>query len=379
MAGRRPAVSTSYRAREGYWTIRWREDGRQREQGGYATQDEAEDDADTIRQRLRQGLPGVRTTRRVADVIRHWWDTYVTTGSVTTGTRETYAADVKRIMATIGQMDANTTSGRIRQWRDEIAATYGERAANKAHTALSSAYERALEAHPPIVEANPCRGIRRLPETQQPKIIPTRTQVDYLERVISDSRFQGEYLPGVRELAMLRIASRAGVRQSELFGLSWHQLRDGALYVSQVADRGRIIRGSTKTRRSERRIPLSPSTLDAIDAIRPMGVARGLMFPSPTDPDRPLARSAWSKIYWKRWRRAAAWLAAEHDESPDVWGELLEIEWKHLRHHAISRWAAGGASMLQVSRWSGDSLATIDKHYAFLFDEDERDVMRAID
>jgi integrase len=371
MAGRRPSVSVSYRQRENYWTIRWREHGRQREQGGYATEDEAQDDADTIRKRLRQGLPGARAPRRIADIVEHWWDTYVTTGSVAQSTRETYRIDARRILDTIGDADANTTPGRIRQWRDQLAADYGPRAANKAHTALSSAYERALEAHPPLVETNPCRGIRRMPETLQARIIPTRLHVEYLERTA----------PSPRELALLMLASRCGVRQSELFGLSWTNVRERAIFVAEVADRGRVIRTSTKTKRSERRVPMPPRTRAAVDAIRPPGIARGLLFPSPTDPDRPLDRSAWAKVHFKRWRRAAAWLAAQEGQGPDVWGELLHIDWKHLRHHAISRWATAThpASMLQVSRWSGDSLATIDKHYAFLFDEDEDDVMDAID
>jgi hypothetical protein len=103
------------------------------------------------------------------------------------------------------------------------------------------------------------------------------------------------------------------------------------------------------------------------------------MFPSPTDPARPVSRSAWAKVYWKRWRRHAAWLAAAEGQPEDVWADLLELDWKNLRHHAISRWAAGGASITQVSRWSGDSIATVDKHYAHLFDEDEAHVMAAVD
>lgn len=369
MSTRRPSVSVYYRKREQYWTVRWREHGRQYEDGGYHTENEAQAAAVTIRERLHAGLPGVRAPQRISDIIQHWWDTYVTTGSIQYATRETYKIDAKRILATIGHEDAHTSQGKIREWRDAIAKQYGARAANKAHTALSSAFERALEAHPPKAETNPCRGIKRLPETRKGYVAPTRTHIDYLERTA----------PSQRELAMLMIASRGGLRQSELFGLSWDQAKQIThIFVSQVADRQRVIRNSTKTKRSERRVPLPPRTQAAIRAIMPP-IPTGLMFPSPTDHDRPMARSAWAKVYWKRWRRHAAWMAASLDEPADVWLPLLELDWMNLRHHAISRWAAAGASIAQVSRWSGDSIATIDKHYAYLFDEDERDVMLAVD
>lgn len=366
---RRPRVTVYYRQREGYWTIRWREQGRQLEQGGYTTEDEAEDDADAIRKRLRTGLPGIRAPRRVADIVQHWWDTYVTTGSVTQATRETYQADVPRIIEYIGDRDAGIRRGEVREWRDVIAAEHGPRAANKAHTALSSAYERALEASPPLAEENPCRGITRLPETMQPVVIPTRAQVAYLEQAA----------PHDRERAWLLVASRGALRQSELFGLRWPSVRENAVYVAEVADRSRTIRESTKTKRSERRVPLPPRAIEALEQLRPGGSATGLVAPSASDPDRPVARSSWTKTYWTPWRRDAAWRAAEAGEPPLVWRGIIDMQWKYLRHHAISRWAAAKATMLQVSRWSGDSLATIDKHYAFLFDEDEADVMLEID
>jgi integrase len=175
------------------------------------------------------------------------------------------------------------------------------------------------------------------------------------------------------------VASRGGLRQSELLGLSWPNVKPKFVRVAQVADPvTRRSRQSLKSKRSERRVPLPPTTREALAAIRPPR-AHGLCFPSPTDPTRPLARSSWLKVYFNRWKLAAAWAAAGAGEPEEVWGFLMDMQWKFLRHHAVSRWAAGGATITQVSRWSGDSIATLDKHYAYLFDEDEDAVMDAID
>jgi integrase len=370
MAGRRRPSVTVDQQPSGSWRVRWREHGRQLQDGGFPTQDEAQDHADTIRQRLRTGLPGTRDPRSIGAIVEHWWDTFVTTGSVEAATRQGYRNDARRILETIGTESAHTTSGKIRTWRNTVAQRYGPRAANKAHTALSSAYQRALEADPPLVESNPCRGITRLAEPTQDVVPPTRLQIEYMERTA----------PSPRELAILMIGSRGGLRQSELFGLAWRNMSTKAVRVAEVADPvTRRIRQSTKTKRSERRVPLPPRTLEAIAAIRPPGRPTGPMFPSPTDPTRPMARSAYLRVYWNRWVRTAAWLAASENQPEDVWGGLVDLKFKFLRHHAISRWAAGGASITQVSRWSGDSIATIDKHYAYLFDDDEDDVMQAVD
>lgn len=370
MAGRRrPKVRTYFRDTTGLWSVIWRENGRQIEERGYESEDEAQDRADEIRQRIRTGLPGVREPRTIGFLVAHWINSYVDTDSIEASTRQGYMIDARRILESIGSEDAHTTTGKIRKWRNDIAKQHGPRAANKAHTALSSAYERALEADPPMVEANPCRGISRLAEPAQARVTPTRLHVEYLERTA----------PSKRELAILMLASRAGTRRSETFGLSWANVSEKAIHVAEVSDPvTRQVRRSTKTKRSERRVPIPPSTRAALSAIRPAR-ASGLVFPSPTDSSRPVSRSAWLKTYWNRWILAAVWEAASNDEPEDVWGPLLEMQFKFLRHHAISRWAAGGATITQVSRWSGDSIATIDKHYAYLFDEDEDDVMSAVD
>lgn len=371
MAGRRRTAVRTYERRPGKWSVIWREHGTQREQRGHANQAEAEDYAAEIRERLRTGLSGAREARTIGRVVAHWYDSFVTTEEIKPASRAGYKADMQRILELCGDESAHITTSRVREIRNDAAKLYGARAANKIHTALSSAYRVGLQHDPPLVESNPCLGIKRLPETGQGWTAPTRLHVEYLERTA----------PSDRELALFLIASRCAVRQSELFGLTWDHTKPNALQIATVADPvTRRQRDSTKTKRSERRVPMPPRTASVVWARRPTPLKKGaLMFPSHSDPTRPLARAPFLRTYWHPWLAVASELAKEEGQPESVWAALLELKWKHLRHYGISAWAAAGATIMQVSRWSGDSIATIDKHYGFLFDEDEEDVMALID
>ncbi len=366
MAGRRPGISITYRERDDSYRVRWREHGKVKERT-FHDEDEAHDAAEAVRQRIRTGLPGSRTHRPIAALVWAWYDGYVQT--LEAASVESYRLDVRRVVESIGERDANTaTTSDMRLWHKEMAKQLGSaRAANKALTALSSAYQRGIEHDPPLVESNPCRGVKRHPEPRRAVIIPNRLQVDYLEATT----------PADREAAMLLLATRTGPRQGELLALTWRNVLDGAVFYDQVADRKRVVRRHTKTR-SSRRVPCPPRAMAALLAIRPPSPS-GLVFPSKSDHTRPIDRGGWSKL-WAKWRRAAAWKAAEAGEGEDVWGGLLSLEWKNLRHHYASRLAAAGASLLQCSRWMGHaSIKTTDENYWFLYDEDEAAVMAAID
>lgn len=367
---RRPTVTTYYRKREGYWTIRWREHGTQREQGGYKTRHEAEDTADKIRKQLRQPIPRIRHTLTVAHLLEHWWDDYVQTPTLQPATRQGYKKDAERILNLWANTPAeHLTPTDIRHGMTLIAERNSNRAANKMRTALSSAYTRALQNE--LVTTNPCRLVSNFPEHPTPITIPTREQVTLLESTA----------PNARELALLLIASRAGLRQSEQLGLTWGDYRDNALHISSVADpTTRLTRRTTKTRRSIRRVPLTHRTIEALEAIRPTHTHHtNLIFPSPTDPERPISRTAWRRVHWLPWKRHAAWQAASTELPASFYTPLLDLIWRNLRHHAISRWAAAGVSIVQASRWSGDAVPTLDKHYMHLFSEDEASVLPLID
>ena len=371
MAGRRrPAVRT-YERSAGKWSVIWREHGRQREERGFATQDEAEDHADPIRERLRKGLPGVREARTVGQLVAYWYNSYVDTVSVQASTRVGYRIDGARILEHLGEHDAHMGTGTVRTIRNRISELHGARAANKFHSALSSVYRVALEHDPPLVENNPCLGLKRLAEPPQGFIEPIPAHITYLEQTA----------PTPVALAMLRLASRCALRQSELLGLPWKQFGTKSLRVAQVADPvTRQQRQSLKTKRSERRVPFPASVLEAVNAIRPKPLKVGaLMFPAIMDPSRPIPRADFLKRTWRPWRAAAAQAAQDASEPPEVWETLAEIQWKHFRHYAITQWFRNGATIAQVSRWSGDSIATIEKHYAYLMNDDEDDVMARLE
>jgi integrase len=358
----KPPKVTVYPRPNGTYSVRWREQGRQREDRGYTTEEEADDAAYRLRQRLRQGLPGARDALAIGELIRFWYDDYATK-HLSQSACETARFAIRNTLLPLALDDAHTFTGAsvYRFTHEEAEAGRSARTINKALTVLSSAYQRGIEWG--LVESNPVRGIRRLPEHRALPNIPTPGDLDHL---LSTA-------PSPEAMLMLRVATLTGVRQSELFALEWQNIHDNHVAIVQALDRDRTIRKWTKTR-SSRRIPLPESLAYELAAMRPDS-GKGLVFA--TDKDTPLSRTNFVRRIWHPWRRHAAWQAASIG---DPWERIIALEWRHLRHYYASRLASVGASLLQCSRWMGHgTIRTTMDRYGFLFDEDEGEVMAALD
>jgi integrase len=274
---------------------------------------------------------------------------------------ETYRHAIRVTLGDLLDMDAGSLSGAdVYRWTGESAKHGSNRTVNKALTALSSAYQRGVEWG--IVESNPVRGIRRLPETRGLPNIPTPAD---LEHLLSTAPSEQAHL-------LIRVASKTGLRQGELFALEWPNVHDAHLTIAQALDRDQTMK-VTKTGKP-RRVPIPPRLAAELELHRPAS-RRGLVFANASG--KPLSRTNFVRRTWHPWRRHAAWQAAA---AGDDWHRLIDLRWMHLRHYYASRLASIGVTLLSTSRWMGHgTIRTTMDRYGFLFEDDEASAMHLLD
>lgn len=170
---------------------------------------------------------------------------------------------------------------------------------------------------------------------KKPKLDNERTRSlsdDELRRLLDACRdSESPYL-----LEAVTLALTTGARQQEVMGLNWRDLDFSAKTVT-----------FRETKNGEvRTVALADL---AAGLLRPrMGL--GLVFPSPTDPRRPVGvRSAWETAL----RRA----------------EIDDFRWHDLRHSAASVLASSGASLLEIGAVLGHKTASSTKRYSHLAKE----------
>lgn len=352
MSRRRPTVRTYERPPgSGRWSVRWREGGKQREERGYESQDAAEDRADAIRKRIRQGLPGVRTSLTVRELIEQWWDGYVIHKS--DATKSNYRTAARRILETIGPEDATRlTTPRLIAWADDLDADLrNPRLVNECLKVLGGAMQRGVEWG--LLEANPCRAVPRRREPPRSVVIPTRQEAARL----------GITAPTLRDRTRLVVAAYTGLRPGEQLALEWRHVHSDHLRIEQAVNlRGRV--GPTKTGKP-RSVPLPPSVAELLEVWRRETKYQALGKPVfPSSVGTRISPTPYRRDTWNPWRKRAG---VEH------------LQLRTLRHYYASELAAAGASILQASRWMGHgSIRTTMDRYAHLFDEDAERVMLSL-
>ncbi len=347
MATRVPSVRIYERAPARFSVI-WTEHRRQHEERGYESRIEAEDRAQEIRKRLRQRLSGVRAPCTIGDIAARWWDEYVGAGKVEASTRAGYGTAMRRILADLGTRDAHSvTTPQLIEWH--AAMNVKPRSANATLTALSSMMQRGVEWG--MLDANPCRGVKRHKEVIGTVHIPTAAEIMRLGMTATSDRERG----------MLLVACYAGLRHGELRALRVSDLYHGRIRV-QTAMGADGKRKPPKTN-EERVVPIPVSVREWLTAYTRGMKPTATMFPNPYG--KPIEPSRWRREVWNPW-------ASEAD--------CDHLLWRHLRHYYASTVAAVGGSMLQCSRWMGHaSITTTMDRYGFLFDRDEDRVMSALE
>ena len=352
---RTSTASVYYREARGFYTVRFYDDqGKRREDGAYKNREDAEAAAAIIRQRIRQGLPGVRERVTIAELFAAWWDRYVTQGHVAETTVANYRTYARKVLAHLGDDDANRlTPTRVIDLSQQLEAEgVSAEVVNAMLNVLRSAYTQGRRWR--LVEDSPMPDVPNRPVPPSAVVFPTREEVARL----------GITCPNVQERARLMIAAYCGLRPGEQLALKWRAITSGRLHVTQSRNFNGTY-GPTKTKKP-RYVPIPPSVLEAVNqwhAITLHGDPGDPIFTTPSGTAWLI--NNWRRDVWRDWRDSAG---------------LPTFRWQHLRHYyAAEISATRKATLVQLSTWMGHSTikTTLDR-YAYLFDEDADAVMDAL-
>jgi integrase len=157
------------------------------------------------------------------------------------------------------------------------------------------------------------------------------------------------------------LAAATGLRPSELFGLEWRDVdRDaGVLYVRRAFANGRL--KHTKTRLSNRAVPLPAKALEALDQLPPAETP--ILFPS--------ARGG--RIDFRSFGRRH-WKPAQQRAGIEPLRGLYD-----LRHTYATFALRAGVPVFAVSRFMGSSIAMIDYHYGHLAHDSREHAVSLLD
>jgi integrase len=231
-------------------------------------------------------------------------------------------------------------------WRLTIPAGHRFEATQALRQVLSRAVDRGL------IDFNPAkRGIRnspRLPREKRP--FDSWAQVEALA-----SRLGPIYGP------MVTFGVATGLRPSELFALEQHDVdRElGVVYVRRAYANGQL--KPTKTRLSNRAVPLQAKALEALDRLPPS--ANPILFPN--------ARGG--RIDFRSFGRRH-WKPAQEAAGIEPHRDLYD-----MRHTYATFALRAGVPVVAVSRFIGSSIAMIDRHYGHLANDSRQHAVALLD
>jgi integrase len=161
--------------------------------------------------------------------------------------------------------------------------------------------------------------------------------------------------------AMVVFAAATGLRPSELFGLEWRDLdRDArVVYVRRAFANGRL--KQTKTRLSNRAVPLQAKALAALDQL--LLTETSILFPN----------SRGGRIDFRSFGRRH-WKPAQQRAGIEPLRGLYD-----LRHTYATFALRAGVPVFAVSRFMGSSIAMIDYHYGHLAHDSREHAVSLLD
>lgn len=227
---------------------------------------------------------------------------------------------------------------KVEAFADALQQTRSKAMASKAVRALSSILTEAMRRG--LVAQNVARGVKVARSSRDRKriVIPER---DELRKLLKASDLPAQ--PQMRSLML--VAALAGLRSSELRGLSWGHvdLKAGSITVAQRADAwGKI--GAPKSEAGLRTIPIGPALISELRAWKLRCPPSPLDLVFPNEQGRPIWQSKLHKLYLSVENTAGLGAKA---------GARFGLHC--LRHAAASAWIRQGLDLKRLQVWMGHS------------------------
>ncbi|MDQ3671462.1 MAG: site-specific integrase [Actinomycetota bacterium] len=326
------------------WAYRYRFEGRgsaRPQVGGFASRAEAEAALRKVLDRIGPG--GGRATTTLSDLVEEYLEMHQAAPVTIAKLRWL----LRKATRTLGDTRlADLSPKDVYGWR--LTVPEGHRF--EATQALRQVLNRAVEWD--LIDFNPAkRGIRNAPRRPREK----RPFESWEEIEAVAAELGPLYGP------MVVFCSATGLRPSELFGLEQRDIdhRLGVVYVRRAFANGRLTQ--TKTRLSNRAVPLQAKALEALYELAPS--ENPILFPSLRG-----GRIDFRSFGRRRWKPAQN--AAGIEPLRDLYD---------LRHTYVTFALRAGVPVFAVSRFMGSSIAMIDHHYGHLAHDSRQHAVSLLD
>jgi integrase len=326
-----------YREPKGTFGIRWIEDGKRPQRGGFRTKTQARDWFDeNVGPRLRRGGPSGEVTFAQFTVLyfERWGPT------VSERTARTLREWLVPALGTFGPFTLSELEGAaddIARWRGKLPT---EDRRHKATRALRQVLAAAVRWR--YMTSNSAVAAGPNPQPRGEEIRPLA--VGEVERVVEEMR--------PRDAALVVFAVETGLRTNEWMAVERKDL-DRVNPAVAVVRRFAKGRSTPYPKTQRRRVLLTPRAVDALASL-PARLDTPLLFPA----------AEGGHVNLDNWR-LRVWYPALEAAGIEKRGPYA------LRHSFASNALAAGVSIFQLSRLMGTSVELLDRTYGHLVRESE--------